>query len=49
MTLAQSVQQLVQQGPSTDEQVLHADWIKMLEVCLWGEQGCYTGLFKQLN
>lgn len=49
MTLAQSVQQLVQQGPSTDEQVLHADWIKMLEVCLWGEQGCYTGLFKQLK
>lgn len=40
MTLAQSVQQLVAQGPPTDEEILHADWIKMLEVCLWGASPC---------
>ena len=36
MALARSVEDLVRRGPSTDVDVLHADWIKMLEVCLWG-------------
>ncbi|KAK4051470.1 Hairy/enhancer-of-split with YRPW motif protein 2 [Microbotryomycetes sp. JL221] len=35
MALARSMQQLVRKGLPTDTQA-HADWITMVEICLWG-------------
>ncbi|KAM0786168.1 hypothetical protein ACM66B_006975 [Microbotryomycetes sp. NB124-2] len=36
MALANTMKQLVNKGKPTSQDVLHADWIAMIEVCLWG-------------
>ncbi|KAK4050006.1 Hairy/enhancer-of-split with YRPW motif protein 2 [Microbotryomycetes sp. JL201] len=51
MALARTMKQLIDKGRPTDKDVLHADWVAMIEVCLWGnvERGKEFFLHNDIN